>query len=82
MGKTSFFNRYFSEESPSNYIPTIGVDFKLKKLNIGSKQIKLQIWDTAGQEKYRSICNIYYKAADIIVLMFDMTNPVGLEEKL
>lgn len=52
------------------------MDFQFKDFQIGGKTVKLQIWDTVGQERYRSLCNIYFKSADIIVLVFDLTNAV------
>ncbi|CAM4775376.1 unnamed protein product [Rotaria magnacalcarata] len=56
-----------------NFIPTIGIDFKVKTFNIREKQIKLQLWDTAGQEKFYNITKSYYRNADAIVLVYDRT---------
>ena len=60
-------------------MPTLGVDFRFKKLYHNNKIIKLQIWDTAGQERYRSLCNLYYKGADFIVLIFDLSDRESFE---
>lgn len=44
-----------------NIMPTVGVDFSSKMIKIGDKKIKLQIWDTAGHEKFRTITKSYYR---------------------
>ena len=54
---------------------TIGLDYRLKSMTLKSgKKIKLQIWDTAGQDRYRSITKNYYKGANGIILIYDITN--------
>ena len=70
VGKSSLMNRFCSEIFSSSHIATIGVDFKYKTIECESKRIKLQIWDTAGQEKYRSIVKTYYKGAMGIILTY------------
>ena len=52
---------------------SIGVDFKLKNIEIDGKKIKLQIWDTAGEERFRTITTSYYKGAHTILIVFDIT---------
>ena len=54
--------------------PTIGVEFGSKTLDIRGKVIKLQIWDTAGQESFRSITRSYFRGAIGAILTFDITN--------
>ena len=75
VGKTciaeKFVNNLFSEK----YLCTVGVEFKLKTLNLSSNvSVDLQIWDTCGQEKFRSITKQYYKDAQGILLVFDLTS--------
>lgn len=60
---------------------TIGVDFRFKSVTVDGKIIKLQIWDTAGQQRFRTIVNTYYKSncnlileAHAVYLIFDLTN--------
>ena len=48
VGKTSFLNRFTDDSFSETYITTIGVDFKFKKFKLNEKEIKLQLWDTAG----------------------------------
>lgn len=52
---------------------TIGVEFGARMINIDSRQIKLQIWDTAGQESFRSITRSYYRGAAGALLVYDIT---------
>jgi Ras-related protein Rab-1A len=66
--------RFTDDTFSDSYVTTIGVDFKIKTIDIDSKSCKLQIWDTAGQERFRNITNQYYKGADGIVLIFDITD--------
>ena len=61
VGKTSIMHRYNKGwwlEEPS---PTVGVDFINKFINVNGTKVKIQLWDTAGQEKFRSINSAYYK---------------------
>ena len=57
-----------------SYVTTIGVDFKIKTLDIDGKSCKLQIWDTAGQERFRNIISSYYRGAQGIMLVYDITD--------
>jgi small GTP-binding protein len=52
---------------------TIGVEFSSKIIKVGNKEIKLQIWDTAGQEKFRSVARSYYRGAIGVVIVYDIT---------
>ena len=56
---------------------TIGVDFKIKTIKVENKVIKLQIWDTAGQEKFRTITSSYYRGTQGVVLIFDVTDKMS-----
>jgi Ras-related protein Rab-1A len=58
---------------------SIGVDFKTKKLEIDEKLIKIQIWDTAGHEKFRTITTSYYKSAHAIIILYDITEQSSFE---
>ncbi|XP_052172922.1 ras-related protein RABC2a-like isoform X2 [Diospyros lotus] len=50
-----------------------GVDFKIKQLTVGEKRLKLTVWDTAGQEKFRTMTSSYYRGAQGIILVYDVT---------
>ncbi|XP_071163209.1 ras-related protein ORAB-1-like [Mytilus edulis] len=58
----------------ANYMPTIGVDFKIRTINVEGRVIKLQLWDTAGAERFRSITTSYYRGANGVVIIYDITN--------
>ena len=66
--------RYTKDTFDEKIVNSIGVDFKSKDIELGSKKIKLQIWDTAGHERYRTITQSYYRGAHTIVTVFDLTN--------
>ena len=74
VGKTSFLYRYVEEYFPEEYIATIGVDFKTKKIKKNDTQIELQIWDTCGQERFRSLTKSFLNGADGIIFMYDISN--------
>lgn len=71
-GKSCIIRRFIDDEF-ENLSPTIGVDFSAKDYTINNKTIKLQVYDTSGQEQFRSITSNYYKKADGILLIFDLT---------
>ena len=66
--------RFTDDTFSESYVTTIGVDFKIKTLDIDGKSCKLQIWDTAGQERFRNIISSYYRGAQGIMLVYDITD--------
>mmetsp|Transcript_19784 Transcript_19784/g.58880 ORF Transcript_19784/g.58880 Transcript_19784/m.58880 type:complete len:204 (+) Transcript_19784:271-882(+) len=74
VGKTSLLLRYANDTFSSTFITTIGIDFKIKTISLGGKRVKLQIWDTAGQEQFRTITRSYFRGAQGIVLVYDITD--------
>jgi small GTP-binding protein len=80
VGKTCILRRFVENKFLKNHLATIGIDFKTKTLNINNKEIKLKIWDTAGQERFRNITTQYYKGADGIVLVYDVTDDGSFEK--
>ena len=80
VGKTSILNRLIDNKISKNNLSTIGIDFKIKKITIGKVTIELKIWDTAGQERYRNITKQYFKGAEGILLIFDLTNRETFEK--
>ena len=76
-GKTNFLNTYIKECNNDNLpsMPTIGVDFGCKTIDVSNDlSFKIQCWDTAGQESYRTIIRSYYRNSCGIILLFDLTN--------
>ena len=75
VGKTCFLLRYCDKSFQDAHLSTIGLDYRLKTMTLKSgKNIKLQIWDTAGQDRFRAITKNYYKGANGIILIYDVTN--------
>ena len=74
VGKTCILLRYVSNSFDESQQPTIGVDFRTKKITLDNEQINLRIWDSAGQERFRSITQQFFKNADGIILVYDVTN--------
>ena len=60
-------------------VSSIGVDFKSKDIIVNDKKVKLQIWDTAGHERFRTITTSYYRGAHGIVTVFDLTDKETFE---
>ena len=79
VGKSSIVIRYTENKFYSSYLTTIGVDFLRKVITVGDKEINLQIWDSAGQEKYNSISKQYYNKADGIILVFDLNSRTSFD---
>ena len=75
VGKTCFLLRYCDKTFQEAHLSTIGLDYRLKSMLLqNGKNIKLQIWDTAGQDRFRAITKNYYKGAHGIILIYDVTN--------
>ena len=71
VGKTSIINRYVRNEFSLDRISTMGIEYTFKEEIINGKNIKLNVIDTGGQEKYRSMSASYFRHADIILFVFD-----------
>jgi small GTP-binding protein len=78
VGKTSLINRYLKKVYNPVYLTTIGIDKSVKFLLINNKQIQLSIWDTAGQEQFRTITKSFYNKTDGVILCFDLTEKDSL----
>ncbi|CAF2580616.1 unnamed protein product [Rotaria sp. Silwood2] len=74
VGKTCLMFRFADNMFAETFTPTIGIDFKIKTLRVRDKTVKLQLWDTAGQEKFFNITRSYYRNADAILLVYDRTD--------
>ena len=73
VGKTSIVLRYSDDKFHESKIATIGIDFKVKMIKKGNEKIKVSIYDTAGQERFKNIVKHYYKGANGVLLIFDIT---------
>lgn len=74
VGKSCIIERFTNNKFKSNTSPTIGAAFQTRAVNTERGTVTLQIWDTAGQEKYRALAPLYFRAVDVAVLCFDVGN--------
>ncbi|KAF9087530.1 hypothetical protein BGX23_008054 [Mortierella sp. AD031] len=75
-GKSSLLMRFVDGVflAPDEISATIGVDFKVKVIDVEGKKYKLTIWDTAGQERFRTLTSSYYRGAQGVILVYDVSN--------
>lgn len=73
VGKSNLLSRFIANEFSNENKPTLGVEFGTKILQTREKLVKIQIWDTAGQEKYKSITNSYYVNSKGAIVVFDLS---------
>lgn len=74
VGKSSIIFRYVSNEWDEHQQTTLGAAFMDKQLDYRGVRFKFQIWDTAGQEKYAPLAQMYYRDANVAILVYDITN--------
>ena len=74
VGKTSILNRFSDGTFNSNYLATVGLENITKDEIIDDKTIRIKIWDTAGQERYQSLAKSFYRNAEGVILVYDVTN--------
>eukprot|EP00112_Aurelia_sp_Birch-Aquarium-sp1_P013228 Seg2800.3 transcript_id=Seg2800.3/GoldUCD/mRNA.D3Y31 product="Ras-related protein Rab-36" protein_id=Seg2800.3/GoldUCD/D3Y31 len=78
VGKTSIINRYCRNVFEKDYKPTIGVEYEVRRYEILKTQFQLQIWDTSGEERFKSITAAYYRGSNAIMVTFDLTESLSL----
>ncbi|XP_028669141.1 ras-related protein Rab-7a isoform X1 [Erpetoichthys calabaricus] len=79
VGKSSFMNQYVNHRFTNMYRATIGADFLTKEVNVDERNVVLQIWDTAGTERFQSLGVALYRGADCCLLMFDVTSAASFQ---
>ncbi|KAL7744419.1 hypothetical protein ACLKA6_001802 [Drosophila palustris] len=73
VGKTSLLQRFTNNRYTGLYKSTIGMEVSMREIEISGCKVKLEVWDTAGEERYRSVMSSYYRQIDGVVLVFDST---------
>lgn len=76
VGKSSIMTSYCDKFFSTEFISTIGVDFRIREISTTQNMVKLHIWDTAGQERFLSITKSYFRGSHVIIVVFDLTNIV------
>ncbi|CAC5410752.1 ras-related protein Rab-18-B-like [Mytilus californianus] len=74
VGKSSLLLRFTDDTFDPEQAATIGVDFKVKTLQVEGNRAKLAIWDTAGQERFRTLTPSYYRGAQGVILVYDVSS--------
>ena len=80
VGKSNITIRFLHDKFSEHYIPTIGVEYGAKSIVIDNMTYRIQIWDTAGQENYRSITRSYYTNCSCALVVYDITNRQSFED--
>ena len=73
VGKSSILNRFAQDKFEAEYQATIGLDFHSKNATINGANVRLLLYDTAGQEKFKSLIPMYIRDANIIIVVYDIT---------
>ncbi|URE45010.1 RAB GTPase [Musa troglodytarum] len=79
VGKTNLLSRFARDEFSFETKSTIGVEFATRTIHVDGKLIKAQIWDTAGQDRYRAITSAYYRGSVGALVVFDLSRRVTFE---
>lgn len=77
VGKSSILMQFIDKKFNQTHDMTIGVEFGSKIIEVDKRLFKIQIWDTAGQEAFRSITRAYYREAAAVLLVYDVSNAVS-----
>ncbi len=79
VGKSNLISRFTKNEFAESHQATIGVDFSNRNVNVNNKIIKAQIWDTAGQDRFKSISQAFYRGSVAALVVFDLTSQKSFE---
>ena len=80
VGKSSLILRFSDNIFNDSFLPTIGIDFKIKTFDLDCKSIKLHIWDTSGDKKFKIMSYPCYKGADGIIMVYDITDKQSFKD--
>ncbi|XP_072774985.1 ras-related protein Rab-44 isoform X1 [Taeniopygia guttata] len=80
VGKTSFLYRLHADTFNPHLTATVGLDYQIKTLVVDNERFALRLWDSAGQERYRSVTRQFFRKADGVVLMYDITSELSFSD--
>ena len=78
VGKTAIFNRFYKNKFDGIFTSSIGVDFQTRIFEYKNKKYSIHLFDTAGEERFRSLTSSYFHMAEYFILVFDLTNKNSL----
>ena len=79
VGKTNLIRRFITDTFSNNSKATVGVEFTSKSYKINKHIFKIELWDTAGEERYKSITSVYYKGAKGALIVYDVTSQISFD---
>jgi small GTP-binding protein len=79
VGKTAIIHQYIYGNAAAQHEPTIGIDFFAKTIKNPGQTLRLQIWDTAGQEKFHALIPSYIRNSTVVVLVYDINSQASFE---
>jgi small GTP-binding protein len=74
VGKTCLMNALLGQDFSQNHVPTTGPEFRTMQAEYRGTAVRLQMWDTAGQEIYRSITRMYFRNSHVVIICYDVTS--------
>ena len=80
VGKTSLLYKYSQDCFIEKHLATVGIEFFTKVEKINGRKIRVKIWDTAGQELYKSITKNFYRNSDGVIIVYDVTDRESFEK--
>ena len=80
VGKTSLIKRFTKDQFGGVYLTTVGMDFQDKIIGIENKKVRLQVWDSAGQERFRNITKSYFQSSDGLLVVYDIADKESFEK--
>lgn len=75
VGKSSLWARLTGSKFSYEYKSTIGIDFSIHNITRNGRQVKMRVWDTTGQKRFRSVVETYYKATQFVVVVYSVEDP-------
>ncbi len=73
VGKQEIIKRFVENTYQGKYVTTVAVDLTVKLIELDGKKIKLQLWDTVGNDRYRSLTTAYFRGAQGVMVVYDIT---------
>jgi len=80
VGKSSLISRFTDNVFDEDQLSTVAVDYKLKQIQVDNTFMRIQVWDTAGSEKFRSIARSYYRGCQGFMIVYDITNEESFKD--